>query len=204
MTDAKETLTELLKALEADSNDETGLSDEALVALMYDKGVSIPTRTIIIDSHLNNNYTKFSMSLSLLEAQDPTDSVVIELKCFGGCIYDAAAIVGRYTASPCEIIVTGVGIVASAATLILAHGNKRKMSRTGLFMWHHGSCYVGDIDASKLLHEGKNTDKINKFWCQLMADRSKKTASWWYKQGDKDMYFTSNELLKMGVIDEEI
>ena len=66
-------------------------------------------------------------------------AITIRLHSEGGSVYEALAIVGRIEKCKCQIITEGYGAIMSAATLILASGDKRRISRLAWFMVHESN-----------------------------------------------------------------
>ncbi len=91
----------------------------------------------------------------------------------------------------------------SAATLILASGARRKMSEYGWFMFHESSYDSGWDKHSNHKAFIKQAEREEKFWAESMARFTDKSAEFWLKNGvGIDSYFTPEQLLKMGVVDE--
>jgi ATP-dependent protease ClpP protease subunit len=142
-------------------------------------------------------------ALSEMES-DSRKSITVRINSLGGSVYEALAIVGRLKASKCKIVTEGYGAIMSAATLILACGAERRMSKFAWFMWHEASYGIEgrhkDIKDAVAQAE-KEEDK----WAEWMSQFSKKDAKYWRKiAAEKDAYFTPEELLTMKVIDEII
>lgn len=80
-------------------------------------------------------HSHLSESLEELEKQ-PNQKVTIELNSDGGNILDAFAIAARIRFSPCVVDVHVYGRAYSAAVLILAAGDTRKMSKYSFLYFH--------------------------------------------------------------------
>ena len=180
--------------------------DVAHFSLLMEKGINLRERSLVITTEFSDIFDCVDAGLSELERIN-NDSVVIKINSPGGCAYDATAVLGRMKASPCKIITEGYGQVMSAATIILAGGDYRKVSRYCSFMWHHGSINQGTIQAGDALNQANAIDNINKQWSEIMAKHSrsrKANAGYWYSLGMKDTYLNPKELKKLGVVDEII
>jgi len=178
-------------------------NDETHFALVLERGIDFRNRIIQITGELSDVFDLVDNALTEMESQSH-DDIIIRIKCGGGCAYDAMAISGRIKASPCKIITEGYGLVASAATLILASGHLRRMSKFSSFMWHHGSIEFGIMNASEVVREARNIDALNKQWSAMMAGMSKQSKTCWYNAGKKDTYYSPEQLLSLGVVDEII
>lgn len=128
--------------------------------------------------------------------------VTIKINSHGGDVYEALAIVGRIRKSSCLIVTEGYGAIMSAATLVLACGDQRRLSRYSWYMWHEASYYVeGRHSSNKAMII--QAEREEKQWAKAMEAFSNKSADFWLKKGRHvDAYFTPEELLKMNVIDE--
>lgn len=168
----------------------------------FEYGIDLKHRVIKLTGEVDEAmWDVLDSGLNHLEAQSK-EKVTIKICSYGGSTYCALAIVGRIKASRAYIVTEGYGQVMSAATLILAAGRVRKMSHYGFFMWHSASYPLdGNHHQNKSVVE--QVEKEEKLWARWMAEMSSRTADFWFKNGvTKDAYFTSEELLKLGVVDE--
>ena len=114
----------------------------------------------------------------------------------------AVAMIGRLKSSSCRIVTEGYGHIMSAATLLLAAGKKRRISKYCIFMTHQMSYYVGGSHA-ETKEEVAQVEKQERQWCNWMAELSDKDAEFWYDRTyKKNFYLTPQECLDLGVIDE--
>lgn len=186
------------------------LSDNRLSRLsihyecLFDHGVNFRLRQIqITDSIKHPQFDIVDAALSEMEA-DSRKTVTIKINSGGGECNEALAIVGRIKRSSCHIITEGYGQVMSAATLILAAGHKRKISEYSWFM-HHESQYEGSGRHSEMKNLVTQAEREERIWARWMARLSDMDAEWWLKEGTgKDAYFTAEQLLQFGVVDEII
>jgi ATP-dependent Clp protease protease subunit len=171
---------------------------------LFERGVNFKDRIITIKTEIDSDeFGRIDAALSEMESEG-RKTITVRINSPGGSVYDALAIVGRLRASKCKIVTEGYGHVMSAATLILACGDERKISKYAWYMTHEASY---EIEGSKSLKDHKNmviqTEKEEKKWAEWMAEFTNRDAEFWRKiQADKDAYLSPNELLEMGVIDE--
>ena len=172
------------------------------LSYLFDRGVNFRERVITLTSEIDHPaFDVVDAAISEMEAQSKK-SITIRIHSGGGSVYEALAIVGRLERSKCHIITEGYGTVMSAATLILAAGNKRRMSRLGWYMWHESSYNLAGRH-SDVKEAVSQAEKEEKQWAKLMAEFTDKSEQYWYKLGQKkDVYLTAENLLEMGVIDE--
>ena len=172
----------------------------------FEKGVNFQQRVIQITGEIEQGlFDKIDAAMTILE-EDSRKSITIRINSEGGVIYEAMAIVGRLTKSHCKIITEGYGAVWSAATLILSCGDKVKMSNYCWWMYHSGSYGDSKGTHAQMRQEVQQFDKEHKLWAKWMVDFTQyKDAKFWYQLGmNKDEYFTPQELLEKGIIDEII
>lgn len=172
---------------------------------LFESNIDLAGRVIRIVGNIGDaTYEDLDCQLSELERLNPRKTVTIRISSPGGSVYDALAIVGRMSSSSCPIITEGFGQVMSAATLILAAGKKRRMSRYCMFM-HHKSSYMIGGDHDSVVDEVKQVEREEKLWSEWMSEFSKRTSQFWYNAAKKKNYYaTAQECLKLGVIDEII
>lgn len=174
--------------------------------LLLQYNVDLDNRIVTLSGEIEEGWFEFlDTRISLLESQNQK-AILIRLKSQGGSVYEALAVVGRLRSSPCKMIIEGYGEIMSAATLILAAGNRRRMSRFAWFM-HHGPSWA--IDTTRLADVKdyvRQTERESEAWSQWMAEFTLKDKDFWMaKELDKkDHYFTPQEALACGVVDELI
>lgn len=168
-------------------------------------GIDFKNRIIRISGKITKNaFSIIDSGLTEMESQDNKSPVIVRINSSGGGIYDAGAIVGRLTASPCDIITEGYGHVMSAATLILACGDKRRISKYAFFMHHEMSVSEDtELRISVLKHEVKQIEVEEDCWAKWMSRFTKKEISFWANLGvGNNAYFVAQDLLGLGVVDE--
>ena len=92
----------------------------------------------------------------------------------------------------------------SAAVLILACGDERRMSRFS-FLMHHESSYGLQGRHSDMKHEMKQMERMERLWSKWMEEFSTESAEFWYEKGkNTNLYLDAEECLKSGIIDKLI
>ena len=169
---------------------------------LFEQGVNFLDRVVQINEEINEQSFAFiDAALSELE-RDSKKTITVKINSPGGSVYDALAMVGRLKASNCRIVTEAYGHIMSAATLLLAAGKKRRMSKYCVFMTHQMTYYVGGSHA-ETKEEVDQVEKQERQWCHWMSELSKQDANFWYdKTYKKNFYLTPDECLKHGVIDE--
>jgi ATP-dependent Clp protease protease subunit len=176
---------------------------EALrLSYSFEGNVDFKNRVIRITEEIDfGTFAFIDAAISELESINGK-LITIRINCPGGSAYDALAIVGRIKSSKCKITTEGYGHVMSAATLILAAGTKRRLSKYATFMWHQSSYGVEakHKDVKILVEQQEREEKL---WAKWIAELSRYEESYWYaKAAEKDFYLNAQECLEHGVVDE--
>lgn len=131
-------------------------------------------------------------------------TITIKIHSSGGDLYSALGIIDRIRRSGCLIKTEGYGKIMSAATAILAVGNKRSIGKYSWFMHHETN---GSIEGthSAMRNEIRQWDVEHEQWSDLLATCSKKDKKFWKDLTKKgDVYLDAEKLLEYGVVDEII
>lgn len=173
-----------------------------LLGYLFEDGVDFQRRTIQLTGEVDTEmYERLDAAMSEMEAESKK-AITIKIDSYGGDVYQAMAIVGRIRESKCQIVTKGYGAIMSAATLILAAGDKRSCSEYSWFM-HHEASYGVEGKHSEVKAFVRQSEREEKQWSEWMAEFSKRPANFWLEEGTgTDAYFTAEELLEMGVVDE--
>ncbi len=177
-------------------------TEKLQLEVLFSQGFSLRDRVIIMTGEIDDTWFK-RIDCCLLELENRSqEPVILRLSSEGGSSTEALACIGRLVASPCDILIEGYGRVESAATLILASGNLRRLSKFSTFM-HHASSYTVEGRHTEAKAYVAQQEREERLWSEWMAGFSKKDAAFWYKMGAHvDAYFTPEQLLEYGVIDE--
>lgn len=178
--------------------------DTTLLQFAMDYGVHYEQRTILINGTINYNFVRL-VDAALTEFElEPDRPVTIRINSSGGGLYEAFAIVGRITSSPCHIITEGYGQVMSAATIILACGDERRMSKYTWFMWHEVAAgYEGKV--TELKGEIKQLQQEHEQFLRMITEFSNKPLKYWKAKGVEDDFFMNAKQCKaVGLIEEII
>lgn len=172
--------------------------------LLLEHKLDIVSRSIVISGEIDDEcFAYFDSRLAILESIN-NEPVTIKICSTGGSTYEAGAIIGRMKASKCSFITEGYGCVMSAATLILAAGDKRRLSRYAWFM-HHGPRWGTEGRHANIKEAVIQTDREDTEWNKWMGEFSKKDTQFWKTwSGHSDLYLSPEEAKKHGVIDEII
>ncbi len=129
--------------------------------------------------------------------------ITIKINSGGGDVYEALAIIDRIRSSTCYITTEGYGKIMSAASAILASGNKRRMGARAQFM-HHETSLIIEGTMTEAKNEMSQAVREEVAWCKIMEEFSQMSYTFWETNGvgGKNAYFNAERCLELGVIDE--
>lgn len=161
--------------------------------------------TIRIIGEINEDaFRRFDIKLTRLEEDDGSEARII-LSSDGGSAIDAISFFDRIRQSPLSINIEGYGIVASAAVLILAAGDTRKLGKNAWVMVHEDITDVEDHhkvrDAEKIL---KHNRRLEDQWNTILESVTTTSREEWAKLHMNETYLTADECLEYGLIEELI
>jgi len=184
---------------------DTKLSQTAMhLEYLFDRGVNFKDRTITLTGPIE--YPMFDIIDAAMSEFERGSKKGVTIKIFseGGSVYEALAIVGRLKSSKCYITTVGYGCIMSAATIILACGDARKMSEYATFMHHESSYDVGGRHSEIKNYVGQ-ADREEELWAKWMGEMSNKPKEFWLEFGKHlDHFLFADECLEHGVIDEVV
>jgi len=122
----------------------------------------------------------------------------------GGDLYEMMGIIDYIKSLEVKVNTICRGSAMSAAAVVLACGTgERVASKHSTIMFHEASSFnmgkQSDIKANV-----KHVDTVENMTNELLAEKTKKEASWWKENQRVDMYITAQEALELGVIDQII
>ena len=139
------------------------------------------------------------MFLDTLSEED----VIMHIDTPGGSVKSGLSIVDVMEYIKCDVATINTGIAASMGAILLGAGTKGKraslrFSRTMIHQSSGGS--VGNIQDARI--DFQEWEKINDTLFKLLAKYCNKTIKQVVKDATRDKWFSSQEALKYGIIDE--
>ncbi len=156
-------------------------------------------------------YLEFSKKLSKLERRgDKTIQIVLSSD--GGDGMVGLAFYDRIRLSKDlghTIRITAIGLVASAAVIILAAGTKgeRRMTREAWVMVHDDTPNPHDVKNRRLVEIEKTTAHLRRIenqWNHILAENTKSIESHWDLLHKEETYLSAGECFYLGLIEEII
>lgn len=177
---------------------------ELHLSYVFEHGVNFKERVILIVEEINDELYKLVESAMTEMESYSRQPITLKINSGGGDEYAALAIVGRIKRSKCKVITEGYGQIMSAATLILAAGRHRRISKYATFM-HHESSYELEGRHTSIKAELAEHERMEQVWAQCMADMSSKSKKFYLEEGkNTDKYWTPSQLKEYGIVDEII
>jgi ATP-dependent Clp protease protease subunit len=127
--------------------------------------------------------------------------IKIYINSLGGSLTDGYGLVDIITMSETPVYTIGIATAYSAGALILVAGHKRFMYPKASFMLHEGSAFIGG-DAGKVKDTMKFYDKQLEIGREFILKRSRITPELYDQKQANDWYFTADECLSLGIVDE--
>jgi len=143
--------------------------------------------------------------LLLLQQQDPKKEIKMYINSPGGSAYAAFAIYDTMLQLSNPISTIAVGVAASAATLLLAAGEKGKRSALSHTLVHmHQPMGEAGGQASDIEISAKEILRLKDLYAETLAKHSGQTKSKVLKDIDRDVNMTPEEAKRYGLIDKII
>lgn len=127
--------------------------------------------------------------------------VTVRITSHGGDPDIALAIVGLLSAHDAHVTTEVYGQCYSAATLIFATGDTRRMQKYSWVMVHEGAEAV-EGNASTIKYTAKHMERSEAHWNAIMQELTGTDAKTWEKLNERDTYLTADECLKLNLATE--
>jgi len=164
-------------------------------------------RIIFLGNDVNEHTANLVVAQMLfLENEDPNKDIIFYINSPGGSMYDAMAIYDTMQFVKCDIQTVGIGINASAASLLLSSGakGKRLLLPNATVMIHQPSsgserAKITDLEIS--LREGM---RLKKLLNEIMTKNTGQPLAKIEKDMDRDFWMTADEAKKYGLVDKVV
>ncbi|MEM4360402.1 MAG: ATP-dependent Clp protease proteolytic subunit [Candidatus Bilamarchaeaceae archaeon] len=124
----------------------------------------------------------------------------IYMQSYGGDPYAMLYLVDTILSTPCQFRFFGGGIIASAATWIMAVCDERYLYGSTRLLFHNGTTvHAGtQTDAEIKLEE---ESRLQRFLEKIYAQNSKMPVAFWHEICKRDVYMTAEEAVQLGIAD---
>lgn len=132
------------------------------------------------------------------------EKVVITLCSWGGYYYPAFALFDCMKSYPKEIEIIATGVCESSALLILQGATKRIATQNTIFLLHQTNHSLENRNISDVINESEQFKRENDKFVDLTLTKTKIDKTKFHELSLKSTYFTPQEALEMGFIDEVV
>lgn len=148
-------------------------------------------------------FQSFSEQLAVFEKNKSNrDPIEIDLNSGGGSAMDALAFCSRIRNSKLQINVTVYGLVGSAAVLVFAACNNRRMTKESWMMVHEDSVNLKTINTTQYEKQAKHMRRLESQWCRLLFDFTGTEIKVWERLHKEETYLNPNECVNLGIATE--
>ncbi len=165
---------------------------------------------LYITGEINDeSFHEFSQALAELEEssfeldENGLGLVEVELISDGGSAYAALAFYDRIINSHITVNITATGIVASAATLVLAAGDTRRMTTNAWAMVHEDTT---DVTKGMMVSKAEAVLRHNRAletqWNELLESQTDTPVAVWEKLNREETFLDAETCKKLGLIEE--
>lgn len=185
-----------------DKKDKDLSEDQFRLEFVFDKGINLKDRIIQITGEIEDAASFDWLDAALTEMErDSKRAVTLKINSPGGSVYEALAMVDRIKDSKCQIITKCYGHAMSAASLILAAGDKRYIGSRSWLMVHEMS-YDASGAHSNIKDQVQQAEREMQEWSRAMAEFTNQPTDFWLKAAHKqDFYLSAEECIMLGVVD---
>lgn len=186
-----------------DEKENINLAPAPRLAHFLNLGLNLDTKTIHLNSDIAPDTGEWVWTLLDYWADE---EVQLHLSTDGGDVgsmFEIESAIKRHG----NVTITGYGLIASAGVLILAAGQRRKVTRTLCVMSHESAGFGGDVGYRAAKDRRKYEEWQHQAWCALMAEYTNKDAAWWDKvtmEKGELWLLGGKKVVELGIADEVI
>ena len=132
-----------------------------------------------------------------------SEPITLYINSGGGSAYDGFALIDCIKRSESPIAAVAEGAIMSMAVAVFAACDIRISGKYTQFMVHNLSAVFGHMTYKDIKVQQKHLQCVTNQYCEILADSSNLTKEQWYtKLYEKDSYFTADEALEFGLVQE--
>jgi ATP-dependent Clp protease protease subunit len=181
--------------------------------LLFDYGIDVQNRIIYLVSSGHDESSEAAIitpdsvdylikGLNLL-GNKSKEPIILKVSSVGGFVTPALAIYDAIQTCPCPVIFEGSGAIFSAATIIMAGCDERRLTANARLMFHEiSSGFDGRLSENHIsVSEAATLQKILEF---IYSKNSRMPESFWRDMAKRDMYLSAEEAVTLGIADKII
>lgn len=160
------------------------------------------TRQVLISGEINKDLAeKVVRQLLVLEAADAKKTIYVYIDSPGGDVDAGFAIFDIIRFIACPVVIIGMGLIASAATLILLAVDKkdRLALPNSRYLIHQPSSGMKGVATDIQIH-AKEMEKTRAIINQVIAEQTGKPLEQVQKDTDRDYWLSATEAVEYGLI----
>ncbi len=170
---------------------------------IHEYGVDPPRRCIYFSGVIEDDTIEMIASqIHMFNDTDPSKEITLVINSPGG--YDDATffLYDNIVNSEAEVVTIGSGMVCSAASLILACGDRRYATENCWLMTHKGQAAIEGDDDEVISQVELQVKCADRYW-KLLERHSDRRANDWYKQSKHvgELWLPVGKMLEYGIID---
>lgn len=178
----------------------------SILSLAVEAGIDFSARRVWIHEEINEESIGYAMRAMMLMADHSDDPIELWVSSIGGDIDEAFGLHDMIRMLPCPVHTVAIGKICSAAPLLVACGHKGQRWGTPSTVWMLHNVTGGIVEATAADMKGM-TDIMQmtvRRYTELLTKYSNKSARFWANKlrAPSDQYFTSDEALEWGLIDQ--
>lgn len=172
---------------------------------------ALDTRTLWLDSEVSSETVEIAKKIRKWNSDDADSDIPLKdripikicISSGGGDAYAMLVVLDTILTSKTPVYTINMGLAGSAACVILVAGHKRFTMPHAHALWHSGSGGItGTMD--QIQSASKHFDAMESQLQDLLLERTKIDIKQYKKQKDKDWYFTAEQMVESGLVDEII
>jgi len=186
------------------------MSDKNRIDDVLTYGIDLEKRRIyygIIESENENDFSWPSVEMvirSMHKMYETSSSPIeIHMSCPGGDPYEALRLVDEIEAAPVQIKFVGGGLIASAATWIMAVCDIRYLHKNTYVMIHDGSEALEDRHTDVMI-ESRHSQCLQERLYDIFEANSRMPKAFWQDVCQRDLYLSADETIVLGLADKII
>lgn len=153
----------------------------------------------------DNAYKEFVEALDNLDEMLEGDDITIELSSFGGDALTALAFYDRIRSCKSDVTIIATGLVASAAVIILAAGDKRCMTKNAWVLVHEDMPAADEgARVTSFERAAKIARQLEVQWNKILEERTGVSEEIWEDLHKQERYLTSIDCKKLKLIEKII
>ena len=194
------------RLLKVDYADMNGLDNNTQILFKnLEWGINIHSNTMYLTYEIDQDqlYAVITRFDNFVQHNKDKDVNLI-ISSYGGDVYSMLGTIDYFKSLPVKVNTHCVGACMSAAAVILACGTgTRSMTENSTVMVHEGSAFEGG-KTSDVLKGADHLRKLQKNINRILGKVTNKDQQFWEGVSKNDSYFTAEECLEYGIIDEII